>query len=87
MDQITIILLFLNDLSSIIESIGNTTCIIGGDWNVPLSYEIDTINYLNKNNINANEAVKNMMSNLDLVDVWRENNINNRKYTWFGPNR
>jgi hypothetical protein len=32
-----------------IESLGNLSVIIGGDWNVPLDYSMDTLNYMHKN--------------------------------------
>ena len=60
---------FNQSLQSKIEMIGNTSVIIGGDWNVPLNYEIDTENYVNKNNPKAQQKIHALMAELDLVDV------------------
>ena len=78
--------IFFQNLQNKIDFMGNDTIILGGDWNVPLDYNMDTVNYRGKNNTKANQEVKSMMQNLDLVDVWREINTHDRKYTWFGPN-
>ena len=78
--------IFFQNLRNKIDFMGNDTIILGGDWNVPLDYNMDTVNYRGKNNTKANQEVKSMMQNLDLVDVWREINTHDRKYTWFGPN-
>jgi hypothetical protein len=54
---------------------------------VPLNYEIDTENYVNKNNPKAQQKLHALMAELDLVDVWRKNNASVKRYTWRGPNR
>ena len=41
---------FFTNLQLKIESLGNSSVIIGGDWNVPLNYSMDTLNYMHKNN-------------------------------------
>jgi hypothetical protein len=41
---------------------------------VPLNYEIDTENYVNKNNPKAQQKIHALMAELDLLDVWRKNN-------------
>lgn len=46
---------------------------------------MDTINYRHKTNINANHKLLNLSDSFDLIDVWREFNGNNKRYTWFGP--
>ena len=73
-------------LQSKIEMIGNTSVIIGGDWNVPLNYEIDTEKYVNRNNPKAQQKIHALMANLDLIDVWRKNNPSVKRYTWRSPN-
>ena len=57
--------------------------IFGGDWNLVLNQDLDTHNYLRENNTNAREIVKNQIEQLDLVDVWRNNNLEVNIYTWF----
>jgi exonuclease III len=66
--------------------IGNTSVIIGGDWNVPFKYEIDTAKYVNKNNPKAQQKINALLANLDLIDVWRKNNPSAKRYTWRSPN-
>ena len=65
---------FYQSFQSKIEIICNTSVIIGDYWNVPLNYEIDTQNYVNKNNPKAQQKMHALMAELDLVDVWRKNN-------------
>ena len=78
---------FYTDLFHRIELIGNTTVIMGGDWNIPQDYDMDTCNYRNQNNKYAQETLHKLMMNFDLIDVWREMNPNINRYTWRGPNR
>ena len=77
---------FYQNLQSKIEMIGNTSVIIGGDWNVPLNYEIDTEKYVNKNNPKTQQKIHALMADLDLIDVWRKNNPSVKRYTWRSPN-
>jgi exonuclease III len=57
---------------------------IGGDWNVPLNYSMDTLNYIHKNNEKAQKQIHFMMEQLDLVDSFRELNPDIKRYTWRG---
>ena len=41
---------FFTNLQRKIESLGNSSVIIGGDWNVPPDCSMDTLNYMHKNN-------------------------------------
>ena len=77
---------FYQSFQSKIEMIGNTSVIIGGDWNVPLNYDIDTEKYVNKNNPKAQKKIHALMADLDLIDVWRNNNPSVKRYTWRSPN-
>jgi hypothetical protein len=43
---------FFTNLQLKIESLGNSSLIIGGDWNVPLNYSMDTLNYMQDSLIN-----------------------------------
>ena len=56
--------------------------IIGGDFNLTLNQELDNFNYRNENNIGAKGAVKKMMANKELVDIFRIRNPELRRYTW-----
>ena len=82
---ITIIPTFFIELQDKIELIGNSSIIIGGDFNVPLQYDIDTKNYRQNNNVRANEQIMNMLPALDLHDVWRVFHPDAFHFTWHGP--
>ena len=68
------------------EMIVNTgsfeNCIIGGDWNLVLNFELDCFNYVRQNNVRASEKVLDLINNLNLVDAWRVENPDTRRYTW-----
>ncbi len=73
---------FFHEICNKVQAIQNSSIIICGDWNVVLDYEIDTKGYLHQNNPRAREAVMQMMESLELYDVWRDQNENQKKYTW-----
>jgi exonuclease III len=68
-----------------IESLGNSSVIIGGDWNVPHNYSMDTLNYMHKNNEKAQKQIHFMVEQLDLVDSFQELNPDIKRYAWRGP--
>ena len=55
--------------------------IIGGDWNFVLNFDIDCLNYRNRNNSNACNKVKDMYA-YGFHDIWRDLNPDVRRYTW-----
>ena len=56
--------------------------IIVGDFNLVLNQEKDTKNYLHINNPRAKEKVLDICIELNLVDIWRELNMEKTMYTW-----
>ena len=76
---------FFENIYTILDSIGNRSLLLGGDWNVVQDYDLDTLNYRQKNNMQAHNKLINIMDDLDLVDIWRENNPDSHTYTWHGP--
>ena len=60
----------------------NHNVIAVGDWNLVLDPQLDCYNYKHLNNPKAKESVDNMMSELELRDIWRENNPDCKRYTW-----
>lgn len=64
---------------------GNST-ILAGDFNLVLNPNKDTSNYVNVNNPRARDTLIDNMNELNLIDVWRENNIETLQYTWFRHN-
>ena len=56
--------------------------IMGGDWNVSLSQDLDTFGYAAENNINAKKCILATMENLGLVDIFRYLYPNKKRYSW-----
>ena len=57
--------------------------ILCGDWNLVQDFSLDTFGYQRENNTKAKNKVLEMQVALELEDIWRINNSNLRKYTWF----
>ena len=73
---------FYDRLKESIFKQGNDGIIIVGDWNLLLDPPTDGLNYKHINNPNARNAVLNLMTDLKLFDVWREENGDKHMYTW-----
>ena len=73
---------FFEILKNKIIKMGNKDIIINGDWNLLLDPQIDGINYKHINNPNARMKVLQIMSELNLYDVWRDENLEKRIFTW-----
>ena len=73
------------NLQSKIESLGSSSLIIGGDWNVLLNYSRDTINYLHQNNEKSHKQIQLMIEQLYLIDTYRVWHPHMKRYTWRGP--
>ena len=60
-----------------------------GDWNISLDPALDTLNYQNVNNPRAKAELIYKMNELGLVDIYRELNPTERKYSWkqWGSNK
>ena len=71
---------FYNEIPNILNEADYT--VICGDFNIALDPSKDTENYKNINNPKAHTAVLNMMEHLDLMDVYRHINPNEKRYTW-----
>ena len=56
--------------------------IIAGDLNLTLNQSMDNFNYKRANNTKARDALKNLMSENGLVDIYRVRNPDLRRYTW-----
>ena len=66
-----------------IEAIGNQEIITGGDWNVLLDPSVDARNYLSyRSKPNSRNTIKQISSQLDLVDIFRKVYPSKRAYTW-----
>ena len=73
---------FYNNLKEKILKQGNNGIIMVGDWNLLLDPPTDGLNYKHINNPNARNAVLELMTDLKLFDVWREENGDKKMYTW-----
>ena len=73
---------FYAGLKNKLLSLDGIPLIICGDWNMVLDYNKDTHGYVRENNTRARKEVQSMINTLELVDIWRANNPQNRKYTW-----
>ena len=56
--------------------------IMGGDWNISLSQELDISGYISENNKNAKKSLLNCREGLGLVDIFRYQHPNKKKYSW-----
>ena len=56
--------------------------VICGDFNLVLDLTIDRKNYKHVNNPNAQKAVKDMMNELNLLDIYRLLHPNVTRFTW-----
>ena len=74
---------FYSELEKHVKEIDFDYLIMGGDWNIALNFILDCCQYKHLNNPKAQEQVLDeLIPNLDLLDVWRENNPELRRYTW-----
>ena len=75
--------LFFKMIKNQVLKFGNMNIIMVGDWNLLAYPEIDGYNYKHINNPKARDVYLDNMVELDLHDIWREDNTGIRKYTWF----
>lgn len=76
---------FYGNLLDQVLKFENTSIIAVGDWNIVQNYSIDTKNYKQENNTRAQAKLSDIMSVLDLNDIWRQRNPDVRHFTWRGP--
>ena len=76
---------FYQSLSETVKCYKNHNVVIVGDWNLVLDSQLDCYNYKHIYNPKAKEVVENMILELELTDVWRENNPQCKRYTWRKP--
>ena len=69
---------------TILKNINETENLVitAGDFNLVLNPDEDLVNYVNINNPKAREEVLNIMIEVNLVDVWRELNLEKQQFTW-----
>ena len=77
--------MFYKTLKEKLVAIDNE-CVLVGDFNLILDPEKDTFNYVNVNNPISRDVILNMILDLDLIDCWREDHLEGRRYTWHRKN-
>ena len=74
---------FFDRICEHIENTENEHVIIAGDWNCPLDAKLDTRNYNSTvNRPRTRKKIKDMMTEYNLSDMFREIYPDKRKYTW-----
>lgn len=72
---------FFQTVSEQIDSFNNRNIIWSGDFNLVLNTKMDRF-MSNYNNIRASAALKEIIDDLDLCDIWRAHNNDKTTYTW-----
>ena len=73
---------FYEKLTNTIKNYKNHNIIAVGDWNLVLDPSLDYDNYKHINNPKSREVVEDMITQLELTDIWRENNPECKRFTW-----
>ena len=76
----------LSNILNMLEENMIRNWILCGDWNLVLDQNLDTLNYLESNNPNSTLLLKQFIQKYNLLDIWRQNNPEKRKFTWFRSN-
>ena len=70
----------LNEIEKRIEEVDFS--ILGGDFNLAMSQELDTYGYISENNKNAKIVLKEGLASLGLIDIFRELNPQKKRFSW-----
>ena len=73
---------FYVQLEEWINEVCSEGIVTGGDWNLVLEFLLDCSDYKHYNNTKAKEQVENVITHLDLLDIWRETDPEVRRYAW-----
>ena len=73
---------FITDLEATLKQYDNPNIILGGDWSSTRNFSLDNFNYLSQNHPRTTRAISNLCNTFSLVDGWRINNLQKRRYTW-----
>ena len=82
MHQIKINLLFFDSIRDLAEKGSTDYVLICGDLNLVLDSLKDCYNYTNVNNPRSRQKVVDLITELELVDVYRYLYPNQKRYTW-----
>ena len=73
---------FYDKMKEHVSEMGLSDIIMGGDWNLVLDPNTDYCNYKHVNDPLARDRVEDMISNLDLTDIWRDLNAECKRFPW-----
>ena len=73
---------FFKDVKANLIKMGNENIIIVGDWNLLINPIKDGWNYKHVNHPKARRIVLDLLKELDLVDIWRDQHPKDLLYTW-----
>lgn len=73
---------FYEAISEIIRDYENASIILCGDWNMVQEFKLDTSGYKQENNVKAMKRVMEIKEEFELIDPWRVNHPQLRRYTW-----
>ena len=73
---------FYTQVKNDIDDFNNETVIIGADYNLILEPEKDCKNYRYINNPRARDVVLDLRAEFNLIDIWRELNLDKEQFTW-----
>lgn len=76
---------FFQTVLNRIPEVGDTNIILGGDFNCIIDVSVDKLSQKTPVNSKSSEALKNIMHNLNLIDIWRLRNPDTRAYSFFSP--
>ena len=72
---------FYVELEEQINEVGFENITTGGEWNLVSDFTLDYYDYKHHDMTKAQEQVKTIFTNLDLLDIWRELYPAMRRYT------
>lgn len=71
-----------NKLENFISNNNESNIIVGGDFNTIINPSMDKKNGRMDTNKKCQSVINSIMSNYELNDIWRENNPNEKQFTW-----
>ena len=74
--------IFFKTISDKIAELGNDSVIWCGDFNLALNPKLDYNNYKTINNKNAREKLLDIINNKHLIDPYRKEHSDLKRYTW-----
>ncbi len=73
---------FFKDCFKMIELFDNSSKIIAGDFNLVMNLDMDKKGGLPRTHFKCQEVLKLYMEEAEILDIWREQHPDERKFTW-----